>query len=390
MDGAAAVERTEPDSWWGDLDRARPGEAGERVEAEEPVPAEAGVALATVGIEDPEGRPPAGRTGAVAGDEDLGRLADDVPPEADPGPPGELEADPRPLSDCGGHRGGQPRRLEDEEADPGPAGEGGEATEAIGEPRRSPRPGRQVHDEEVHGPAGQERARDREPFLRAGRSEDDEPFRADAAGHGLDRVEGAREVQPGDDGTARLGLRGEPKGERGPPAREVAPERQAHPAGQPAGPQDRVQLRKAGREDLGRVRSTGPSTGPSGGIDGGIDLDVQLRRRHREGAHHLPDGAGRGRSPARSKGRQGRRHVRGKCRHQGQVSNICSNESIPNPWPGALYRLRIDGPASSAPWTRRGRHRFAGPAGSRRAPGPRCYTLGPSSRPVRGDVPVGM
>jgi hypothetical protein len=257
MDGAAAVERTEPDSWWGDLDRARPGEAGERVEAEEPVPAEAGVPFAAVGVEDPDGRPPAGRAGPVAGDEDLGRLADDVPPEADPGPPDKLEADPRPLADRGGHRGGQPRRLEDEEADPGPAGEGTEAAEAIGEPGRPLRPGRQVHDEEVHGPAGQERARDREPFLRPGRGEDDEPFRADAAGHGLDGVEGGREVQPGDDRATRLGLRGEPEGERGPPAREVAPEREAHPAGEAARSEDGVELGKAGREDAGWIDRTG-------------------------------------------------------------------------------------------------------------------------------------
>jgi len=300
MDGAAVIEHAERGGGWSDLDRTRP------VDDEERLPAEAGVALTAVGVEDPEGRPPAGRSGAVAGDDDLGGLADDVPPEADPGPPGELEADPRPLPDRGGHRRDEPGRLEDEEADPRPPGERGETAEAIREPCRPLRPGRQVHDEEVHGPAGQERARDREPFLRAGRSEDDEPFRADAAGHGLDRVEGVGEIQPGHDRAARLRRRGEPEGERGPPAREVALEREAHPARQPAGSQDPVQLRESGREDACRIGSTevrGRRTDPAVRIE----LDG---RGERERARHLPRGARRGRAPARSKGRQGRRHVR--------------------------------------------------------------------------------
>ena len=235
----------------GGLDRTWP------VDGEERVPPEAGVALTAVGIENPEGGPAAGRSGPVAGHEDLGRLADDVPTEADPGPSGELEADPRPLPDRGGHRRREPRRLQDEEADPGPAGQGSEAAEAIGEPGRSLWPGRQVQDEEVHRPARQERARDREPFLRPRRGEDDEPLRADATGHRLDRVEGGREVQPGDDRPARLGLRGDPQGQRGPPAREVTSQRKAHPAGQAAGAQDRVELREAGREDTGRVGGSG-------------------------------------------------------------------------------------------------------------------------------------
>jgi hypothetical protein len=312
MDGAAVIERAERGGCRGTpggLDRARP------VDDEERLPAEAGVALAAVGVEDPEGRPPAGRSGAVAGDEDLGGLTDDVPSETDPGPPGELEADPRPLPDRRGHRSDEPRRLEDEEADPRPAGEGGEAAEAIREPGGALRPGRQVHDEEVHGPAGQERARDREALLGVGRAEDDEPFRTDAAGHRLDRVEGGREVQPGHDRATRLGRRGEPEGERGPPAREVALEREAHPARQAAGSQDPVQLREPGREDAGRIG--GAEAGAW--IEAGAGIELELLGRgggHRQGADHLAGGARRGRSPARSKGRQGRRHVRREGRHQ--------------------------------------------------------------------------
>jgi hypothetical protein len=151
MDGAAGLDRT--------------GSVGD----EEGLPAEAGIALAAVGIEDPEGGPAAGRADPAAGDENFGGLADHVPPQADPGCPGELEADARPLPDRGGHRRHEAGRLQDEEADPGPPGEGGEAAQAIREPRCPVRPGRKVHDEEIHGPPGQERTRDREALLGAGR-----------------------------------------------------------------------------------------------------------------------------------------------------------------------------------------------------------------------------
>jgi hypothetical protein len=301
MDGGAGLDRT--------------GSVGD----EERVPTEAGIPLAAVGIEDPERGVAARRAGPISGDDDLRGLADHVPPEADPGPPGELQADPRPLPDRGGHGRNEPGWLQDEEGDPRPTGQGRQPAQALGEPARPLRPGWQVHDEEVHGPAGQERASDGEALFRARGREHDQPFRLDAAGHGLHRVERRREVQPGHDGAARLRLRGEPEGERGPPAREVPLEREAHAAGQPAGPQDGVQLREPGGDDAGRVG------GRAGKWDPGSDARVRIRpdgrcrrrcRRHREGAHHLPNGARRGRSPARSKGRKGRRHVRGKGRHQ--------------------------------------------------------------------------
>ena len=49
------------------------------------------VALATVRVEDPEGRPPPRWPEPVAGDECLGLLSDHVAPEPDPAPPGQLE-----------------------------------------------------------------------------------------------------------------------------------------------------------------------------------------------------------------------------------------------------------------------------------------------------------
>lgn len=312
MDGAAAVDRAERGDGDGSSDDV---EGSGLAEVEELVPTEAGVPLAAVGVEDPEGRPTTRRAGAVAGHDDLGRLPDDVPPEADPGLPSQLEADPRPLPDRRRHRGRQARRLEDEERDPRPPGQGRQPAEPFREPGGPRRPRREVDDEEVHGPAGQERARDRETLLRVCRGDDDEPLRTDAAGHGLDRVEGVGEVQPGNDRAGRLGLRGEPEGERRPPAREITPEREARPAGQAARAEDRVEVPEPGREDAGRIREAGPSRRAEGGIP--LGLEVRLgRRRHREGPDDLARGARRGRPPARSEGREGCRHVRGKGRHR--------------------------------------------------------------------------
>ena len=75
--------------------------SGAVIVAEEVVAAEAGVALAALRVEDPEGRPPPRRAVAVAGDQRLRPLADDVASEPDPRPPGELEAEAGRLGDGG-------------------------------------------------------------------------------------------------------------------------------------------------------------------------------------------------------------------------------------------------------------------------------------------------
>jgi hypothetical protein len=83
--------------------------------------------------------------------------------------------------------------------------------QAVGDLGRLVGPGEsatgQVKDEQVDRAAGQERARDRETLVEAGRRDDDEPLEPDAAGDRLDRVEAAREIQPGHDRALRLGLR---------------------------------------------------------------------------------------------------------------------------------------------------------------------------------------
>jgi hypothetical protein len=263
--------------------------------------AEAGVALTAIRVEDPERRPATRRAGPAASYEDLGLLTDDVTTEAEPRSTRQLEADSRRLADGRHHRRDEPRRLEDDEADPRPSGEGREPAEAVGDASGVLEAWREIDDEEVDGPAGEQRARHREALLGIGRGQDDEPFQPDAAGDGLDRVEGRGEIEPGDDRAGRLSFRDEPQGERRPPAREVASKRQAEPARQAARSEDRVEVGEAGREDPRRISLRGCF---------GV-----FERDRRERADDLADPRGSGRAPLRPEGRQGCRHVGGERRH---------------------------------------------------------------------------
>jgi hypothetical protein len=71
----------------------RGGWIGGLVGGEEVVSTETGVTLAALRIEDPERRPAARRAVAIAGNERLGSLANDVAPEPDPRATGELQAE---------------------------------------------------------------------------------------------------------------------------------------------------------------------------------------------------------------------------------------------------------------------------------------------------------
>ena len=97
---------------------------------------EAGVALAALRVEDPERRPPPRRAVAVARDQRLGALADDVASEADPRPAGELEPEAGRLGDRGREAAGEPGRIEDQEQGLRAPGERGESMEPVGDPGR--------------------------------------------------------------------------------------------------------------------------------------------------------------------------------------------------------------------------------------------------------------
>jgi hypothetical protein len=294
---------------------------------------EAGVTRPSIGVQDPEGRPPAGWTGAIARDDHLRSLADHVPAEPDPRSTGQLQPDAGRLADRGADTAPrielatalEARRLEHHERDAGTACERGEAPESIGESRlhaalpgaghRPGQPCRQVDDEEVHRPARQERAGDREAFLGLARGQDDQPLRLDPASDGLDGIESLRQVQPGDDGAGSLCLRRESQRERGPPARGVTPQGHAHPPGETPRTEDRIELREPGREDPISVRL--PARGTS-------RIPI-IRRLERHGCKRADDIAGipgRGRTPARSKRRQGRVEVRRRGRHTRSIEHL--------------------------------------------------------------------
>jgi hypothetical protein len=283
---------------------------------QEVLAAEAGVPLPSVRIEDPDRRPPPGRAGPVAGDDHLRSLADHIPPETDPRLASQLEADPGRLADGGGHARDEAGRLQDDEGDPGPSSQGGEPAEAVGDAGGTLDPPGQVDDEEVHGPPGEERAGDREAFIGIRRGEDHEPLRPDAASDRLHGIQGRGEVHPGHDGARCLGLRDQPQGERRPPAREVAPERQAHPARQATGPEDRVERCEPGRQNPCRISLRGLIRCLGRPVIGSRE------RHHRERSDDLADPARRGGAPLRPKGRQGRRDIGGKRRHELSIEHL--------------------------------------------------------------------
>ncbi len=276
---------------------------------------EASVASSSVGVQDPEGRSPAGWAGAIARDHHLRSLADHVPAEPDPRSTGQLQPDAGRLADRGGQAalhvrirtGHDARRLQHDERDPGTTRERGEAPESIGESRSragtrsrgGTEPGGQVDDQQVHRAASEQRAGDREALLWIGRGQHDQPLRPDPARNRLDRIQRLRQVQPGDDGAGCLRLRGQPQGERCSAARGIPAQRHAHAPRHAAGTEDGIKLVEPGRIDPIR-----------------IDPPARRFERHRgERPDDLAGIPGRSGTPARSKGRQGRVQVRRGSRH---------------------------------------------------------------------------
>ena len=180
--------------------------------------AETAVPLATLGVEDPELRPSPRRPVAAAGDERLGPLADDVAPQPDPGAPAQLQPEPGRFGDGGREPGRQARRLEGDEERLRPTGKTRQATQPLGnlgQARARVRTRREIDHEDVDRSTGEEHAGDRQALVERVRGQDDEPVETDAAGGGLDRIERAGEIHPGDDRAVHLGLGDEAEGKGG-------------------------------------------------------------------------------------------------------------------------------------------------------------------------------
>ncbi|MEO8208017.1 MAG: hypothetical protein ABI598_03190 [Chloroflexota bacterium] len=224
------------------LMRAGPGNhPGRPAFPEQRVQAEAGIPIPTVGVQDPDHRSPARRTDPAAGDDHLGGLPYDIPAQANPRSAVELQADAGTRSGRGGNRADEPGRLKDEQGDPGSSGQGGEPAEAIGKARCRLRPRRQIKDQQVHGPADQERPGDGKALVRAGRRDHHEPLGLDAAGDRLHGIKGVGKIKPGHDRPASLGLGGEPERDGGPSARQITSKRKTCPTGQAARPKNGVE-----------------------------------------------------------------------------------------------------------------------------------------------------
>lgn len=284
---------------------------------QEVVPAETGVTLATLRVQDPERRPAPRRAVAVPGDQYLRTLADDVAPEADPRAPGKLQAQARRFGHGTRQTAVRSGRLQHDEQRLRSPGECGEPTEPIGDDGRTIRgrktPAGQVQDEQIHRAPGQQRATDGQALTKRLRSDDHEPLQMDAPGDRLDRIETAREIKPGHNGARGLGLRGKSQDEGGPAAGAVTADGDARRARQPAGSQDRVERREPGLDDP--IAWT------------------RFRRwfGRRQGRHgRQGQGAIRGtfrdprssRSPTSLEARHGCRHVRGESRHPSKIEHL--------------------------------------------------------------------
>jgi hypothetical protein len=246
-------------------------------------------------------------------------LADDIAAEPDPRATRQFQAQAAGLCDGPGHRPAQSGRFEDDEERLRPTSERGQPAQPIRDEARAIR-GREpatgeIQDEQIHRPTGQQRTGDGKAFVEGGRGDDHEPLEANAARDGLDRVEGAGEIQPRDDPTRDLRLGDHAEREGGPAARTVAADRDARRARQASGAEDGVQAGKPGVDDP--VVGTGVVAGLAGerlGRERGA-LVVGERGVRRRGDGQRSDDLRSCRSPSSLEARQGRRHVRGEGRH---------------------------------------------------------------------------
>jgi len=311
---------------------ARGGWIGDLVE-EELVPAEAGVTLPTVRVEDPEHRPAPRRAVAVPGDQRFGALADDVAPEMDPRAPGQLQAEAGRFGDGTGQAAGQTGRLQHDEQRLRSSGQRGETTEPVGDDRRPIRGGKattgQVEDEQVHRAPGEQCPADGQALFERVGGDDHQPFEANTPGDGLDRVEAPGQIQPGHDGTRGLGFSGEPQDERGPAAGAVPADGDTRRARKPTVSQDGVEGGEPGPNDplvwvrgsdrpwvrsrcrFGRCRQARHGRQGQGAVRGAFPAV--------RGAFRDPRSC---RTPASLEARHGCRHVRGECRHSFKIEHL--------------------------------------------------------------------
>jgi hypothetical protein len=267
------------------------------VVAEEVLVVETAVPLSSLRVEDPELRLPPRWPEPVAGDGHRCPLADDVAPEPNPRSAGELEAEPGRFGDGRHETGGQAGWLEGDEERFRAASKPGEAAKTIRDASRGGagvRTRRQVDDEKVDRPTGEQGAGDGQALVERFGGQHDEPVEPDAASNRFNRVEAPGKVEPGDDRAVDLGLRGEAEGKGRLAGAGLAPNGDAGAPRQAAGPEDRIEGREPGSDDP---------------LDGAARLFREGRRCQRS------DNPRSCRAVACLEGRQSSRHIRGERRH---------------------------------------------------------------------------
>jgi hypothetical protein len=400
-------------------DTRRRGGRGEGRDGEarqQPRPHEAAVPRAALRVQDLELRAATRRPVAIALDAGHAPLAHHVPAEPDPARPAEIQSQTARLLDRRRQPAAEPVRLQDQQQRPGPARQRREAVQPV--PHLRPHDGRvppvrQVQHQQVHRPRGEQRARQRERLLQVRRREHHQPLRDDPAGDGLHGIEGAREVQPGDDRPRDLCLRRDPERERRLARRGVSAQRHRGRARQPARAEDRVQRGEPRRHHAAvRVRGGDPWPGRrherderrrAERDDPGSPFRLLLRRQRGDGERALDRGCGlspaawSGHAPACLERGEGLGDV-GCASHR--TSNNRTNVLLVKGW-------RSPETASAAPATcigssdspRRSTARTTDQAGGHRRslsagrPGNRavaCYTSRPVHPICSGAAPVGM
>ena len=261
---------------------------------------------------------PARRPVAVARDGGLAALPHHVPPQADPARAPQFQPQPARLLHGRGQRAAQRRRLQHDDQRPRVPRQGGEPAQPVPHPLPGDRevpPVRQVQHQEIHGPGGEQRPGQRERLLDVRGRQHHKPFEADAARHGLHRIEHPSQVQPRDDRPTRLRFRGHPQGDRGLARGRIPAQRDRGGTRQPARAEDRIQRGEPRGDDAPvHVRDGDAGAGPRGRGEGRGDRDGgscrlvlgRLLERHggpRECPIDDPDelapGTRSGRAPAR-------------------------------------------------------------------------------------------
>lgn len=234
----------------------------------------------------------------------------------DPRPPRQLEPQPGRLGNGRREAAEEVRRFKDDHAHAGPPAKRRQPAEPIAEATRL-RTRRQIDDDEINGPAREQRPDDGQPFVEVRRADDDEPLRPHAAGHGFHRIQRAGEIQPGDDRATGLGFGDVAQREGRPAARGVAPERGERAARDAALAEDPVQRREARRMDAPDLALERQSRRLPVRRRRLIAWRLHRQRRDRERPHDLGRESRRRRTPARAEvgkrgghGRRGHRHAR--------------------------------------------------------------------------------